>query len=270
MKEVSFPSIGLNLKFNNIAINIGGIDVYWYAIFIVIAFIIALILLKKDDGKYNIKFEDVLDVFIIGIPVGLVCARLYFVIFKLEYYIQSPIKIFNIRDGGMAIYGGIIGVIVTIIILCKIKKITVLDMFDYIVPVLPLGQAIGRWGNFLNVEAYGTKTDNVFRMGIIENGSYIEVHPTFLYESVCDLILFIILFKLRNKRQYKGQLTYIYLAVYGFIRAIIEGLRADSLMLGEFRVSQILSILLCIIFGAILVYKHNTNKTHANIESGGK
>lgn len=128
-------------------------------------------------------------------------------------------------------------------------------MLDYIVPYLPLGQAIGRWGNFVNGEAHGTITNSIFRMGIIENGNYIEVHPTFLYESICTFILFILLFKLRNKRKYEGELTYIYLAIYGFVRTIIEGMRTDSLMIGYFRISQLLSVIISITFTSILVYK---------------
>ena len=133
-------------------------------------------------------------------------------------------------------------------------------MLDYIVPYLPLGQAIGRWGNFFNKEAYGIETNNIFRMGIIENGQYIEVHPTFLYESICCLIIFFILYVLRYKRKYKGQMICIYLALYGLERTIIEGLRTDSLMLGNIRISQLLSIILCIICSIILIYKEIKGK----------
>lgn len=194
------------------------------------------------------------------LPISIICARIYFIIFKLDYFIANPSEIFNIRNGGLAIYGGIIGAIVTIIVFCKKKKIKVLDVLDYIAPYLALGQAIGRWGNFFNGEAHGTQTQSFFRMGITENGNYIQVHPTFLYESVCTFIIFIILYKLRNKRKYEGQLTYIYFFLYGIARTIIEGFRTDSLMLGSFRISQILSIVLTIIFGSILLYKRLKNK----------
>ena len=129
-----------------------------------------------------------------------------------------------------------------------------------IAPYLPLGQAIGRWGNFVNGEAHGTATNSILRMGIEENGNYIEVHPTFLYESICNLIIFIILYTLRNKRKFKGQLTYIYLTAYSFARAIIEGIRTDSLMLGNLRISQVLSIILFIVFGTILIIQTIKNK----------
>lgn len=255
MKEIIFSGLGIKLNVNSVAISIFEINIYWYAILIVSAFIIGIIFCKKDDGKYNIKFDNILELMIILIPVSIISARIYFVLFKLEYYMQNPGEVFDIRNGGLAIYGGIIGAIITIIIYCKKKKINILDMTDYLVPYLALGQAIGRWGNFFNAEAHGTITTNIFRMGIVENGQYMEVHPTFLYESICNFIIFIILFLLRNKRKYRGEITYLYLALYGFVRAIIEGLRTDSLMIGSFRISQVLSIILCIIFSIILIYK---------------
>ena len=264
MKEITFPGFNLKFHIDSIAINVFGINIYWYAILIVSAFIIGIFFCKKDDRKYNIKFDDILELMIILIPVSIISARIYFILFKLDYYIQNPTEIFDIRNGGLAIYGGIIGAVITIIIFCKKKKIHILDMTDYIVPYLALGQAIGRWGNFFNAEAYGTETSNIFRMGIVENGQYMEVHPTFLYESICNFIIFVILFLLRNKRKYKGQITYIYLSLYGFIRAIIEGLRTDSLMLGTFRISQVLSIILCIIFSIIMIYKEIKYKRENN------
>ena len=133
-------------------------------------------------------------------------------------------------------------------------------MCDYIVPFLPLGQAIGRWGNFFNGEAHGIETNSIFRMGIMENGTYIQVHPTFLYESICTFLIFIFLFVKRNKRNYQGELTYTYFFLYGIVRAFIEGLRTDSLMLGNIRISQMLSIILSIICGSILIYKRLKNK----------
>ena len=167
MKKISFTGLGLDFNIDSIAINVFGINIYWYAIFIVIAFSVAILFCKKDDGKYNIKFEQILEILLFVMPISIICARLYFVIFKLDYYIQNPTEIINIRNGGLAIYGGIIGVILTISIYCKIKKISFLDILDYFVPYLVLGQAIGRWGNFFNAEAHGTVTDNIFRMGII-------------------------------------------------------------------------------------------------------
>lgn len=138
MKEITFPGLGLDFSINSIAISIFGIDIYWYAIFIVIAFALAILFCNRDDGKYNIKSENVLESLLIAIPVSIIFARIYFILFKLDYYMENLSEIFNIRNGGLAIYGGIIGSIITIIIYCKVKKINILDMLDYIVPFLPL------------------------------------------------------------------------------------------------------------------------------------
>ena len=260
MNIVNFEGLGIYLKLNKVAIIFFGINIYWYAIFIVIAFVLGILLCKKDDGKYNIKFEDVLELLLFLIPISIISARFYFILFKLDYYIQNHNEILDIRNGGLAIYGGIIGAILTIVLFCKKKNINILDMCDYIAPYLPLGQSIGRWGNFFNGEAHGTETNSIFRMGIMENGNYIQVHPTFLYESVCTFIIFVILFTKKNNRKYTGQLTYLYFFLYGIVRALIEGLRTDSLMLGNIRISQILSIILSIVCGSILIYKRFKNR----------
>lgn len=260
MKEITFPILKLKFEINSIAINLFGIDIYWYAILIVTAFIIAILLMKKEKEKYNIKFEDLMELIVIAIPISIICARLYYILFNRKDFMDNPIQIFNIRNGGLAIYGGLIGAIITIIVFGKIKKIKILDMLDYIVPFVPLGQSIGRWGNFFNGEAHGTITNSIFKMGIMEEGNYIEVHPTFLYESIATFVIFIILYTKRNKRDYKGQLTYLYLFLYGIIRFLIEGLRTDSLMFGKIRVSQLLSLILVIVFGIILVDKRIKEK----------
>lgn len=260
MNEIIFPSINLKLNINPIMATVFGVNIYWYAFFIVTSMAIGILLCKKNDGMYGIKFDDILSLFLTAIPVSILCARLYYVIFKIDMFLQNPLMIFNIRDGGLAIYGGIIGAVIAIIIYCKIKKISVLDMIDFVVPYLALGQCIGRWGNFFNKEAHGGITDSFFRMGIVENGTYIEVHPTFLYESVCTLSIFILLKIMQKRRTYKGEVLYIYLATYSFIRALIEGLRTDSLMLFNFRVSQILSIILFIFSLTMLIFKFIKNK----------
>lgn len=138
MREITFPAFNLKLNIKSIAINIFNIDIYWYAIFIVLAFALAIVLLKRDNNRYNVKSEDVLELILLVIPISIISARLYYVLFKIDIYIQNPIEIFNIRNGGLAIYGGIIGAIIVIVIYCKRKKINILDMLDYIVPFLPL------------------------------------------------------------------------------------------------------------------------------------
>lgn len=256
MTNITFPAFNINLKISRIAISIWGIDIYWYAIFIAIGFAIAILGLKKDAKRYDINYNNVLELMIIVIPVSIICARLYYIIFNIEYYFNNPQEIINIKNGGLAIYGGIIGGAITTLIFCKIKKIKLLNMFDMLVPYLALGQAIGRWGNFINGEAHGTATTSIFRMGIVENGIYTEVHPTFLYESIATILIFGILIYLKRRRKYEGQLTVVYLLLYSIIRAIIEGLRTDSLMFGNIRVSQLISIIILIAVVIFLIYKN--------------
>ena len=189
---------------------------------------------------------------------GVIGARLYYILFKFNHYISNPSQIFNFRDGGIAIYGGIIAIVIFLLIYCKITKLNFLDLVDYLVPYFALGQSFGRWGNFFNVEAYGSVTKSIFRMGIESSTGYIEVHPVFLYESICTLLIFIILSVLKRRRKFKGQIFYMYFILYGFIRMFLEGLRTDSLWIGDFRVSQILSIVLFL--GFLVVYVINRNK----------
>lgn len=256
MKQITFPAINLNLNINSVAFRICGIEIYWYAIIIVTGIITALLICKKKDGLYNIKFDNILEMMIYTIPIAIISARLYYVIFNLKYYIDNPTQIFNLRTGGIAIYGAIIGGLITIIIYTKKHKMNLLDVLDYIVPSLVIAQSIGRWGNFVNCEAYGYETTLPWRMGIYEAGRYIEVHPTFLYESICTFIIFIILMKLSNNRKFKGQIVSIYLILYSIARSFIEGLRTDSLMAGTFRVSQILSILIFIFISILYVIQY--------------
>lgn len=254
MNTITFPLLNLELNINKIAFTICGIPIYWYAILMVSSILIALILSKIQNGKFGIKFDDILDLSIIMIPISFISARLYYVIFNIKNF-QTFSSIFNIKNGGLAIYGGIIGGAITAYIFCKKRKISLLDLLDYIVPFLALGQSIGRWGNFINVEAYGSQTTLPWKMGIQINGNMQYVHPTFLYESILTFIIFIILMKISKNRKYSGQITYLYIIMYTFIRFFIEGLRIDSLMLGNFRISQLLSAIMFIIFAAVYIYK---------------
>ncbi len=244
----------------SIAFEIFGVPIYWYAILIVSSMVIALLWCKKQDGKFNIKFDDILDLAIIVLPISIICARLYYVMFSLDYYIKNPSEIFNIKNGGLAIYGGLIGGIIVILVFSKIKKLRVLDITDYIVPIIAFCQSIGRWGNYINIEAYGYETNLPIKMEVIENGIIKYVHPTFLYESICTMMIFIILSILSKKRKFSGEITYLYIICYSFIRFFIEGLRTDSLMLFNFRISQILSLVLFVLFSCILMYNKKKNK----------
>ena len=187
-------------------------------------------------------------------------ARIYFILFKLDYYLANPSQILKIRDGGLAIYGAIIGIVAFVLVYCKIKKVNFLNLADYLIPYLALGQCFGRWGNFFNVEAYGSETGNIFRMGIETASGYAEVHPVFLYESICTLAIFIILSLVKRHRKFEGQIFYLYFILYGFVRMFLEGLRTDSLWLGPFRVSQILSLVLFVVFIIIYIIKLKRKK----------
>lgn len=253
MSEITFPGINLELEISRVAFTVFGIKIYWYAIIMILAMIIGILLFKKRDGLYNIKFSDLIDLLIFLIPISIISARIYYVLFNLDYYLANPSQIINIRNGGLAIYGGIIGGAITCIVFCKKRKIDLIDLFDFIAPALILGQAIGRWGNFVNVEAYGAETTLPWRMGIVEAGKYIEVHPTFLYESIANFIIFFIIVNLKEKRKFKGQVACTYFILYSFVRFFIEGLRTDSLMLGSIRISQALSLVIFIIFTIIYI-----------------
>ena len=250
---------------SQIAFELFGIPIYWYGILIVSAMILALIWCRLHNGRFGITYDNILDMAIFVIPIAIICARLYYVLFSLDYFLDNPSEIFQIKDGGLAIYGGILGGLAVILIMCKIKKIKVLNVTDYIAPVIALAQSIGRWGNYINIEAYGYETNLPLKMEIIENGIVKYVHPTFLYESICTFITFIILSILSKNRKFEGQITYLYIICYSFARFIIEGVRTDSLMLYNCRISQLLSLMLFVIFSILLVIKANKNKKMSNI-----
>ena len=250
-----------------VAFEIFEIPIYWYGILIVGSMILGIIWCRFHNGRFEIKFDTILDLAIIVLPTAIICARLYYVLFSLDYFMDNPSEIFLIKNGGLAIYGGIIGGLAVIAICSKIKKFKVLDFTDYIVPIVALCQSIGRWGNYINVEAYGYETNWPIKMEIIEDGITKYVHPTFLYESICTFIIFILLIVLSRKRKFSGEITYMYIICYSFIRFFIEGLRTDSLMIFNCRISQILSLVLFIVFSIIVIYKKNKYKEKSkNVE----
>lgn len=254
MSIVKFPEINLEVSFSQIAFCLFGVPIYKYAICIVLGIIVALILCKISKYKFGIEIDEVLENFVIGLIFGVIGARLYFVLFNLNYYSQNLLEIFNLRDGGLAIYGGLIFGALGIILNCKLKKIDLLNFFDYIIPFVAIAQSIGRWGNFFNIEAYGYETQSFFRMGINTLNGYIEVHPVFLYESIATFLIFIILKILQKNRKFKGEILISYCIMYSGIRSILEGLRTDSLMFFNFRISQILSIFIFFV-SIVFLYK---------------
>lgn len=254
MKIVIFPMLNLKLNINPIAIKMFGIEIYWYAIIIVASVLLALFLSQKEDGKFGIRHEQILNLSILLIPSAFLGARIYYCLFNQKEYTNIK-QILNIKDGGLAIYGAILAGSIAIYYYSKKQKINLLDLFDYLVPYLSLGQAIGRWGNFINVEAYGIPTNLLWKMGIEEQNTIKYVHPTFLYESIGTLILFILLQKVSKNRKFQGQITYIYLIGYSFIRFLVEQVRADSLMLKNYKISQLISAILFVVFCTIMLKK---------------
>lgn len=231
---------------DRVAFSIFGIDVMWYGILMATGMILGTLLALKEAKRVGIKEDDVLDLAIVAIPIGLLSARLYYVIFNWEYYSQNISQILNFRGGGMAIHGALIGGILTGYIFTRIRKIDFLKMADAVMIGMPLAQAIGRWGNFINQEAHGGPTN--LPWGIMVNGE--KVHPTFLYESIWDLGIFIFLWVFRKKKKYEGQIITYYITLYSLGRFFIEGLRTDSLMIGPLRMAQVIS-LVGVIFGII-------------------
>lgn len=248
MGPISFPGLGLKFVINPVAFQVGPISVYWYGIIIATGFMAAVLLTLRNSHKFGINQEQILDMVLIATPVAIVGARLYYVAFSWEYYKNNPGDIIKTWEGGIAIYGAIIAAVITAYFFARKKNIKFLRLIDLAAPYLALAQAIGRWGNFVNQEAYGKATNLPWRMEIMDEGlKMVSVHPTFLYESLWNLINFGILIWYREKKKkVDGEIFLLYMAIYGAGRAWIEGLRTDSLMLGSIRISQLLAILFTI------------------------
>ena len=250
---------------NPILIQIGPIKIYWYSIMILLGVLIAYTLIVKEAKQKNISENTIIDLFFITIPIALIGARIYFVIFEWNYYSTHLNEIIQVWNGGLAIHGGILAGLITILLFCKKRKINIIELLDMIVIGLLIGQVIGRWGNFFNGEAYGpiTTPENLkylpkfIREGMYIDGFYRE--PTFLYESVWNLIgCIIILLNRKNKKIKTGYRTAFYLIWYGIGRFAIESLRTDSLMLGTIKIAQLVSLSMIVI--GIILFTIKTKK----------
>lgn len=268
--HVSFPGLGINdLEVHRAAVTVGGFSIYWYGILIAIGFLLAFFYAMKSLKRYGIKPEPFFDCVLAGLICGIIGARLYYVVFKWDEYKDDISQIFNIHNGGLAIYGGIIGGLGAACIAAKIVKINIPAMLDIGGTGFLIGQGLGRWGNFINQEAFGVPTDLPWRM-VSENTGGVGVHPCFFYESVwCIAGFFLLLFLSHKWRKFDGQMFLLYLIWYGVERMIVEGLRTDSLMtpLLGLRVSQILSIVLVAVSTVFLIIglKKSKNKSEAEI-----
>ena len=263
--EISFPMLGDWSVNPPYSFTVFGFEIYFYGVIIAAAFILAALFCARKAAEFGLTSDDLFDLVIWLIPACIIGARLYYVLFKLDYFIANPSKIFSVRDGGLAIYGGIIAGVITGIIWSRRKKIPVFAVGDLAAFGLLIGQAVGRWGNFINREAFGEETDVFCRMGLTMPGQEtMYVHPTFLYESLWNLAGLIILCVLSKlgKRKYDGQFFWSYILWYGLGRAWIEGLRTDSLYIGstDIRVSQLLAAVSAL--AALIVLIVNAKKAH--------
>lgn len=273
---VDFPGLGIyDLPVNREAFKLfNTLPVYWYGLLIAVAIILGLFLSMRQAGKFNLTADDIMDTFILMIPLMIIGARIYYVIFQWDYYKDDLTLIFNTRHGGLAFYGGVIGGILAMLIITRLKKKPASAILDFLVVYVPLGQAIGRWGNFFNQEAFGTNTN--LPWGMYSNGTenYLStlgsgfdatapVHPTFLYEFIANLIIFAILLKIRKRNRTPYVTTLAYLAMYGFVRFFVEGIRTDALMIPgtSLRISMVLSALMVVgsVIGILLLNRRRQN-----------
>lgn len=275
---------------------IADFTIYFYGVIIALGLVLAVVYAMRRSKQFGLKNEDLLDGVLWIVPLAIVCARAYYVFSEWDRYADDLSQIINLRNGGLAIYGGVIGAAIGVVIFAKVKKVSLPAVLDLVALGFLIGQCIGRWGNFMNREAFGSYSDGFFAMRIsesylhipadaseaflaqveqmraaaIEGGyaGYIQVHPTFLYESVWNLAGFIGLHFLSKKRAYDGQIALGYVAWYGLGRALIESLRMDSLYWGPFRASQLLAAVTCIAAVVVLLMmnlkKHDRQKLFVN------
>ena len=257
MGAITFPNLGISVNPSRVAFNVLGKDIYWYGIIIAVGFLLAVIYAMRRAPSFGLNEDNILDMLFVAVPLAIVCARLYYCIFYWDLYRDNPIAILYVWEGGLAIYGGVIGAVIGVAIFCRVKKLPIGPLLDVGSLGLLIGQMIGRWGNFMNREAHGAITDGFFKMGIADAaGNVTYYQPTFLYESVWNLVGFAALHFYSKRRKFDGEVFLLYLAWYGLGRAWIEGLRTDSLYLFNtgIRVSQLLAALSCVAAIAVLVY----------------
>ncbi len=286
LKVVGFPNLGIdNFNINPVAIEnflgIKGLDIYWYAIIITAGIVLGFLYALNIASKHGISKDDLTDFALFAVPVSVICARIYYVVFSFDEF-DSFSDMINIRNGGLAILGAVIGGIITAVIFCKVKKLNFLALADVCVVALLIGQLIGRWGNFMNVEAFGSLVSDDFlfgmkikiseisydvrqNLGISFGDGFVSVHPTFLYESVWNLAGFAFLAFYNKRKKFNGEMFLMYLSWYGLGRFMVEALRTDSLMIGKtgLRVSQLVSLAAFVVGVTalgILYFKFKKNK----------
>ena len=253
---ISFPTLGIEVNPGR-SLSLGPLTIHYYGLVIALGLMLAVFYCCRRSKEFGLKEDDILDGVLWITPFAIVCARAYYVIFSWKDYAANPISILYIWEGGLAIYGGVLGAVAGVVILARVKKIPVTTLLDLVLLGFLIGQSMGRWGNFFNREAFGAATDAVSRMGLYNQvtGNWEYYHPTFLYESLWNAAGFVLLHFLSKRRQYDGQVALGYAAWYGLGRAMIEGLRVDSLYWGPFRVSQVLAAVTCVAAVSILLWQ---------------
>jgi phosphatidylglycerol:prolipoprotein diacylglycerol transferase len=259
LSAITFPNLGIAVDVSRVAFSILGKDVYWYGIIIASAIVLCAGYACRRAPQFGATSDDIIDMLLWTVPIAIICARAYYVIFnwRVDGFDQDPIRVFYIWEGGLAIYGGVIGAAITVLFVARYKKMPAGVLLDLGGLGLPLGQAIGRWGNFFNREAHGGVTDSFFKMGLTDAAGVVTYyHPTFLYESVWNLIGFTLLHFYSKRRKFDGEVFALYVAWYGLGRFFIEGLRTDSLYLGStgIRVSQMLAAVSCLAALGLIAY----------------
>jgi phosphatidylglycerol---prolipoprotein diacylglyceryl transferase len=256
---------------NPIAFSLGPIDVHWYGIIIGSGLALALFLAIREGERRGLPKDTFADLMLWAIPIAIISARIYYVVFEWKYYIKHPIEAPQIWNGGIAIHGALIGAVITTYVFSKKRGISFWKIADIAAPSIILGQAIGRWGNFMNQEAHGREVSRAFLENLhlpefIINQMYINgtyYHPTFLYESIWDFVGFFLLLLLRRVNFRRGELFLSYVIWYSIGRFFVEGMRTDSLMLGSLRMAQTISIVLVVAAVAIILYRRTKQLSKA-------
>ena len=253
---ISFPFLGLEVNPPR-TLSIGPFTAHYYGLIIAIGLVLAVIYACRRSEQFGLTEDDILDGVIWVTPFAILCARAYYVAFSWQEYAADPISVLYIWNGGIAIYGGVLGAVLGMAVISRVKKVKFTAVLDLILLAFLIGQSIGRWGNFMNREAFGAATDSFFKMGLFNTRTNMVeyYHPTFLYESLWNLCGFVLLHFVSKKRKYDGQIALCYAAWYGLGRCMIEGLRVDSLWWGPFRVSQLLAGISCVTAVAVLVWQ---------------
>jgi phosphatidylglycerol:prolipoprotein diacylglycerol transferase len=273
MGPIRFPNLGWEFNLPT-GFHIGSFEIRFYGLIIALGLLAGAMLAYHEAKRTGQKVDDYIDYTFFAVIGALLCARIYYVAFEWDYYSQHPKEIIDIRGGGIAIYGAVIGGAIALLIFSKVKKLKFFKMADTIIPGLLIGQIIGRWGNFFNREAFGGFTDNLLAMQLplkdvaadtvnssmmvmVDGVQYVQVHPTFLYESVLNLIVLALILVFRDKKKFYGETLCRYFIGYGIVRFFVEGLRTDQLQFGNgLAVSQILSIVLVVIGLGVTIFMH--------------